>query len=539
VGTVVDLSSIQTYNGGFNDNSTAGRVQTVSASNSGSINFSSLTEVVAPSRSEDRIDFVLDATGTMDLTALQTISGGGQVKFSVNKALFELPALTNAQGLSFSMPAGSQLDLPELISQNRGSVSVPDSGTVNAPKLATLTNSSISISANGTLNAAALKTFTDSVLTLGATQTLNAPAFETIDDSQFHVSGGQTLAVADTEYIGTGTWSVTTFSADGVGTVVDLSSIQTYNGGFNDNSTAGRVQTVRAMNQAHIDLSSLASIIGPARGEDRIDFRAESGGSIDMTSLQNVTGGGQVRFNIGSQSSITVGDLTVTNSLSLTVSDVTSVFDVNGSLLLAPNADVTVGGGGGFSVAGNYAFETTSETALDLSGGFLTMDGAGVFNDRQSLEVGGDDLGLPGVDFGVPADQFDAFIMQSQNNGNFSIGELTIGQVGQSTYVELLDWHNNGNRSSFEATYLGGGGGNGLNILGGSTLVLNHIPTYAFIDGQWVFLNDEFTGGITQIALSTLTSDPAADGFIAIPEPASLALVGMGGLMMLHRRRRG
>ena len=47
-----------------------------------------------------------------------------------------------------------------------------------------------------------------------------------------------------------------------------------------------------------------------------------------------------------------------------------------------------------------------------------------------------------------------------------------------------------------------------------------------------------FKGGGGSTGKQTLVDDFALD-FTAIPEPASLALLGLGGVMMLGRRRRG
>ncbi|MBN1845582.1 MAG: PEP-CTERM sorting domain-containing protein [Sedimentisphaerales bacterium] len=171
----------------------------------------------------------------------------------------------------------------------------------------------------------------------------------------------------------------------------------------------------------------------------------------------------------------------------------------------------------------------SDETAFHRTAGILAMDGAGTVAHPQFLEVGGEDLGLP-------ADLADPAVIPG-DNGNFALGQLLVGQEGQATVVSLLDAIDNGNRKGLEALYLPGFGGDGLQILGGSTLVINAIRVYAFLDDQWLCLNGRFTGDVARISMSSLTDNPAANGFIAIPEPATWSLLALAGMAFLRRRR--
>ena len=158
------------------------------------------------------------------------------------------------------------------------------------------------------------------------------------------------------------------------GTILDLSSIEIYNSQFNDGNGTVRAHTVSASNGGHVDFRGLTSIITPARAEDRIDLEAQSGGSIDLTALQHISGVGQARFVIDSESSITVGDLTVTNNLGISVNDPTSVFDVDGSLLLDSGA--TVGVATGVLL---YFFEPEDESGVGVTvAPTASADGGGI-----------------------------------------------------------------------------------------------------------------------------------------------------------------
>ncbi len=262
-----------------------------------------------------------------------------------------------------------------------------------------------------------------------------------------------------------------------------------------------------------MDLSSVQSIAGPLREpQDRLDFIVNTGGHIDLSSLQSVTtGSGQVTFTVTAGGALTLGEVTVTDDFSLTAADNTSRVDFVGGLNLDPTSSVDVSGLATVGVGGHFSFDYTDEGRFVCDEAIFQFDGGG----EQWMEVGGEDLGPPGL----------------AGTGNFGIARLVVGGSGAAE-VLLVDAVDNGNRASNEALYLYGSGGlDGLDILTGSTLVIGDINVYALIDGQQVHVNEWFGENVTSVAFG--------DGWVVLPEPATLALLGLGGAaMMLVRRKR-
>ncbi|MBN2132683.1 MAG: PEP-CTERM sorting domain-containing protein, partial [Sedimentisphaerales bacterium] len=453
---------------------------------------------------DDIVEVKMSGGGVVRLDNLTTTTG--QVRFDTDTNL-HLTNLQNAGSLFFTMQPGSQLDLDVLVNQSGGAYDLPAGATFNLPQLTTMNATALTIS--------------------DPTAVFDAPVLANINNSFVNLSGGAVLALPNvTAYTGTGFAEGTFFSAQGTNTLLDLSSLLSINSEVNH--TFAKTRTIYAAEHATIDLSSVNSLRG-GTGDDKLRILVESSGLIDLSSLQSVSAGNVV-FDIEAEGSLMLGDFTVTGNTIFNINDVTSSVDVSGSLLLDGGSQFNVATAGGISVGGNFSFAMQSETAFTSATGTLTLDGAGTFVSPQFLEVGGEDLGLP-VDITDPT-------VIPGANGNFAIGQLVIGQDRQSTVVNLLDAIDNGNRNGLEALYLPGFGGDGLQILGESTLVIDAINVYAFLDNEWIHLNSQFVGGVTQISLSSLTSNPAANGFVVIPEPAALSLLALGGLACLRRRRK-
>ena len=150
-----------------------------------------------------------------------------------------------------------------------------------------------------------LTEFTNSTLIMDGTANFQRSVFTDVDHSRFILSGGAVFALPasltncdSSGGMGTNEQRAV-FSADGVGTLLDLSSLETMNSDFS--GLGGLLQLVSASDGGTVDLSGMQTINGGGSGVNGggpLEFRAESGSSIDLSSLTTVTGtGAGVFFN--------------------------------------------------------------------------------------------------------------------------------------------------------------------------------------------------------------------------------------------------
>ncbi|MGB2987486.1 MAG: hypothetical protein WBE26_16605, partial [Phycisphaerae bacterium] len=526
-GSILDLSSIQSINAGFND----GRnyhftLQRIEATAGGVVDLSGVQTLNGPYQVDDRLDIIVNSAGTVDLSSLLSITSAnsGTTRFVVDAPTFslpalesavkttfamvadstlDLPALTTLTGATFNMGAGSTLNVPTLTTQSSGTITVPETGAVNAESLVSLDGVTLNIGNGGLFNAPSLTSFTTSSLSLTPERTFITDVLDNIDNSRILVSGGAEYGtfygdITAETYSSTGLNSPLSnyllFSASGEGSILDLSSLQSINAGFNDGRNYHfTLQRIEATAGGVVDLSSVQSIIGPHQVDDRLEININSGGHLDLSSLQSITSAasGSVRFDVQSEGSVLVGDLTVTDRVTINLADATTTLDAAGSLLLDSGSSLTAGSAAQVSIGGNFSFQYTNESDLSAQSAIFHFDGSGT----QFLEVGGEDVGFP----------FDDEVL------NFGFGQLIVGRDEQPTTVELLDVIDNGNRTGGdpEALYLYGlGGPNGLRILGGSTLVIHNLQVYTRENGLWIHINRLFDPGVNRISYD--------EGYIAI-----------------------
>ncbi|MCA9284904.1 MAG: hypothetical protein KDA22_06815, partial [Phycisphaerales bacterium] len=291
----------------------------------------------------------------------------------------------------------------------------------------------------------------------------------------------------------------TIVNAHGPGTIVDWSSVQSLSAAFNDGCCAGtNVHAFVAAADAFIDLSSVQSVVGPARSEDRLDFRAADGGMLLLTSLASATGSGPTRFEASGAGSVL--DLSAFG-----------VFD-RPSQLKGTSESTVLLGGLGLVGSGTAAFD-------DDVFGYPSVRLDGSFRNELQNEAGlkTDDLRL------TMTAHYGLFEVASTDIGpaqpspiTFELGELTFEPGEPEAYgladavIVFVDNFDNGNRPDIdtpEAVYVTGHDGfNAIQALHGGTLVLNGLNVYAYDDGAWRNL---------QAGLPPLGKVPFKDGYLA------------------------
>jgi hypothetical protein len=549
-GSVLDLSSLQSFDAGFNDgrdyNFTRQRIE---ATAGGVVDLSGVQSINGPYQRDDRLDIIVNSDGLLDLSSLMTITTAlyGITRFDVDASSFtlaslesatnaqfdmvadsvlDLPSLTSLSGVTFNLETGCTLEVPALTHQNGGTITVPEAGAVNAESLVALNGVTVNIGTGGVLSAPNLTDFSGSVVSLTPDGMFSTGALETIDNARIAVSGGAEFGVfwgdvhAET-YTSTAlnspTASFQVFAATGTRSVLDLSCLQSINAGFNDgrNYHVTR-QRFEATAGGVVDLSGVQTMTGPYQVDDYLDINVNSSGLMDLSGLQYVTSAnsGQTRFNVHSEGTLLLGDLTVTNRMSISLADAMTTLDVAGSLLLDSGSSLTAGSAAQISIAGNLSFNYTAEADLSAQAAVVHFDGSGL----QYLEVAGEDVGFPLDD----------------NALNFGLGQMIVGQNLEPTTVELLDVVDNGNRTDGdpEALYLYGlGGPDGLHILGGSTLVIHNIQVYTREHGLWIHINRLFEPGVNRIeydegyiAIEKLPGDLNVDGYVDLGDYSSFNL---------------
>ena len=192
---------------------------------------------------------------------------------------------------------------------------------------------------------------------------------------------------------------------------------------FDDGSVGSTTQTVELYNDAKIDLSGVTSIVAPIRSEDWLMINVgntTAGAELVVGTLTNISNAGHVRINLNhSNSNLTApGAFTPASKLELIIP--------------------TTAEGAPISVAGDFTFPQTDDAIFQLERAKVQLNG----NGNQHLEV-------PTRDEGTAVDV---------STLNLEIGQLVIGQTGQTTEVHLSDKFDNDGGfdicSTGEALYL-------------------------------------------------------------------------------------
>ena len=498
-GTLLNLSSLQNIDAGFGAQSYAYNRQMISVSGGATLNLSGVTTTTSPASYYDWLSFNIAGAGShlyLDNLATVASAGYGRTQF-------------NASG-------GASLSLPKLTSLSHADFALTDASAVTLGPLAAVANARFTASGASQLNGAAG----------AASYTSKGLVF----------SPGCCAGVIYTTNL---------FTATDAGTLLNLSSLQNIDAGFGAQSYAYNRQMISVSGGATLNLSGVAAVTSPSSSNDWLRFTADTGGTINLASLNTVqsAGSGQLRFEASAGGQITTGGLTIKSpstyfttsggstiqvlgNLSATNSGAATIalngaadkLRVDGSFDLAGNITLTAVTGATLEVGGNLSYAHKDETKMALGGAIVTLDGMAA---AQSLEVGGLNVGT-----------FTPLL----SNQNFGFGQLVVGTANHASFVRLVDLIDNGNRvGSDEALYLfgTGAGTQGLHLLSGSTLYLEHLPAYALINGTITDLGTLIPAGSNRVAFD--------GGFIAqsVPEPSTWLLMAGGfGLLWFRKLRK-
>ncbi len=490
-GGTIDVSSL----GGGTSNSGVG---SVTLSNSGTVLWGSPTSLTT---------FALTVTGT-----------GNTI---------DLSHVATATSASFNAQAGAQLSLPALTQDTAGSLTA-SGGTISLPSLGggasnsgigsvTLSNSGAVLWGSPTsLNTLSLKV-------TGAGNTIDLSHVATATAVSFDAESGAQVALPALTQI-TINNPFAGLQANGASSLLDLSYATTMalNGAFASvqAGSGGEVNlshvTTMAVNNAFASvqagsggLVNLHNLLSITSTNGNTMSLTASGGTIDASSLS----AGPGSFQVQAGGSLLLASLNL-HSSSLTVTGANSILTVKGSLSGDVTSSVSLGASTTVYVGGSLSNAATNEASWTASSATADFIGLG----QHTLEVAGLDLGA----------------VSPGNSGNFGLGQLVVGQSNSPATLTLVDLLNNGNRSDGnEALYLfGSGGGPGLSLLDGSTLVLNHLDAYNYVNGGWVSLQSVL-GGSNEVAFD--------GGYLAqqaIPEPSAWALLAAAaGFIFCIRRR--
>ena len=431
-GTVLDLSPLESMLSNFSG--LGGLLQLVSATNGGTIDLSGLQTVDGGGSGANGggpLEYRADAGSSINLTSLSSVTGTGAGVF-----------------LNFAL---SNFTLPQLAVASNVTLEIPDGGTLNLPLLPSLSDSAVVIDDGETLNTPLLTEFTNSTLIMDGTANFQRSVFTDVDHSRFILSGGAVFALPAslTNYDSSGGMGTNeqraVFSADGVGTLLDLSSLETMNSDFS--GLGGLLQLVSASDGGTVDLSGMQTINGGGSGVNGggpLEFRAESGSSIDLSSLTTVTGtGAGVFFNASGSLSLGVGTTSVTNARVETA--------VGGSITVGTlelSTDSSMAGNG--TIMGNVLNGAIIEPGL--SAGTLTIDGAYTQSSTGTVEI---EIG--GL---IPGDDFDQLIVLGIASlaGALRVTLIESFEPVDGNPFKVLKWNSSsGNFDSLLGLDVGGG----------------------------------------------------------------------------------
>lgn len=411
-GTLIDLASVQSFDDGFNAGGGT-QIHFITASADAVIDCSGVQTIIAPFDPEDYLGITINSDADIDFSGVQEILtvSAGQVIFDLNVPSYSMLALLNATRTVFDLAEGTDLSLP-LITSFGGSLIVPDGASVTMPLLNAFDGASLLVTSGGTLSAPNATTLLDSFIQVDGSQTYVLPSFVNINGSRFDISGGAMLAVAAPEYdTSMHPNPLTLIDLQGAGTVLDMSSVQVIDAGYNAGGGT-QTHTIIVGTDATLDLSGTETIIGPFDPEDELHFII-NGATLDLTSLSSTFGesAGPVHFelNVLAQSfpSLLLAYETIFDLVAGCALDLPVLLEFGGQMIVPPSASITMPALTSFDGASlevQSGGTLSAPLAIAFENSFLSVEAAQILDIPQFASIDNSRFDISaGQTFGIAA----------------------------------------------------------------------------------------------------------------------------------------
>lgn len=463
-GSLLDLSALKEMKDGFADTSSSVAKHTILAQNQGVIDLSALTKITGPAGNENLVvqmasggsirlgklatighagnlgytSFVLDGSVQLDLPSL---SSADSVTFAMTKGAklnaATAPLVYSAAGLSgsyalMSSDGGSILKLSALtelrddfaypslgsaahtiVAQNHGVIDLSNLTTLLTPR--DDEHLDISASSGGSILLSRLKSISaPTPKELGYVQfrldgndvKIELPALSSIEATQFHVTNGASLHAAGGPFVysaatfNAGFWDYELLSANGVGSLLDLSAMKELKDDFSDGYAYVAKHTIVAQNQGVVDLSGLTALTGPKSNEE-LHVTAKNKGIVRLNALTTIAPSadsagksGSANFDVADGGTVILGDVDIGTTTTFQIGGASTV-QAKG-LRTAKTATILLSGGSTLETT-DLPLQTGGTISLQV-GSTLRAKGLRIAQAATITLSGGstlDTLGLP------------------------------------------------------------------------------------------------------------------------------------------------
>ena len=407
--TLLDLSSLESIDAGFVQNSNDVNRHEITAENEAQINLANLQSVRAPEFIWDWIRFNISDTAGIDLESLATLTtaGRGQTRIQLlTGASLSLPALASLTSVTIAVSGGAELTTSDVGSATFSSAPITTNdgdpwNTRNYPW------DILKASDPGTM------------LNLSSLVEIDAGFSRNSNDNNRHevtCSAGAEIDLSGVEAVIGPTSSSAAwlrFTA-GDGCLIDLSALADMSGYVRLEATGtGRIDMPRFLGLS---------------GDLKIDLGGDS--ELDVGDLsENLTlSSARLRATLADNAGLVMSEANLRNGSSISLDGAGTRLDVADYIEVSDGSSLTASVAGAYvEIGGDFEFKNALESEVALASATVRFNGDGTITE-QRLEVGGYDDGACPPNFpGCPPN----------TDENFGIGRLIVGELGTPATVEL------------------------------------------------------------------------------------------------------